>query len=94
MEIQHVFCSHALTNGLYPFIHHVSRCGSTCGGKYESKWLLSLTGFDLVHCCLLSYLYFVVPMSVSTVGTKSFKRLKLSETVDSLDRMFGLTRPC
>ena len=36
------FCSHALTNCLYPFIHRSFRCGSNCGGRYESKRLLSL----------------------------------------------------
>ena len=40
--IQYHFCSHALTNCLYPFVHRGFRCGSNCGGRYESKRLLSL----------------------------------------------------
>ena len=37
----HLFCSHALTIHLYPFIHRSFGYGSKSGGKYESKRLLS-----------------------------------------------------
>ena len=46
-EIQHDFCSHALTDCLYAFIHRGFRYGSKCGSRYESKWLLSLFHMSL-----------------------------------------------
>ena len=54
--IQRDFCSHALTDCLYAFIHLSFRYGSKCGSRYESKCLLSLFHVSLsVICLMLSF---------------------------------------
>jgi len=54
--IQRDFCSHALTDCLYAFIHRGFRYGSKCGSRCESKWLLSLFHISLsVICLILSF---------------------------------------
>ena len=67
------FCSHALTNCLYPFIHRSFRCGSNCGGRYESKRLLSLSFVALYVVFLCCYLIYRVLISeVSTINDWHF----------------------
>ncbi|MCD7791019.1 MAG: hypothetical protein LUH55_10980, partial [Bacteroides thetaiotaomicron] len=58
-----------LTVSLYPFIHRGFGCGSKCGGKYESKRLLSLSSVALyvVFCCYY-LIYRVLISEVSTIN--------------------------